>query len=60
MQLKYNRQRNIGSSLGRVLIKIALFIILIIVAIFFIEKINFPSPQKNFKIDITDEIKQLK
>ena len=60
MQLKYNRQRNLGNSFGRVLIKIALFLILIIVAIFFIEKINFPSPKQNYKIDITNEIKQLK
>ena len=60
MQLKFNRQRNIGSSFGRVLIKLALFLIVIIVAIFFIEKINFPSPKENYKIEITNEIKQLK
>ena len=60
MQLKYNRQRNIGSSLGRILIKLVLFLILIIVAIFLIEKINFPSPEQNYKIDITNEIKKLK
>jgi len=60
MQLKYNRQRSIGSSLGRILIKLVLFLILIIVAIFLIEKINFPSPEQNYKIDITNEIKKLK
>ena len=60
MQLKYNRQRNIGSSLVRILIKLVLFLILIIVAIFLIEKINFPSPEQNYKIDITNEIKKLK
>ena len=60
MQLKYNRQQSIGSSLGRILIKLVLFLIVIIVAIFLIEKINFPSPKQNYKIDITNEIKKLK
>ena len=60
MQLKYNRQRSIGSSLARILIKLVLFLILIIAAIFLIEKINFPSPEQNYKIDITNEIKKLK
>ena len=60
MQLKYNRQRGIGTSVARVLIKLALVFILILVAIFLIEKINFPSPTNNYKIDITNEIKQLK
>ena len=60
MQLKYNRQRSIGNSLARILIKLVFFLILIIVAIFLIEKINFPSPEQNYKIDITNEIKKLK
>ena len=60
MQLKYNRQPSIGSSIGRILIKLILALILIIVAIFLIEKINFPSPEQNYKIDITDEINKLK
>ena len=60
MQLKYNRQRSIGSSIGRILIKLVLLSILIIAGIFLIEKINFPSPEQNYKIDITNEIKQLK
>jgi len=60
MQLKYNRQRGLGTSLGIILIKLVLFLIVIIVAIFLIEKINFPSPEQNYKIDITNEIKKLK
>jgi flagellar biogenesis protein FliO len=60
MQLKYNRQTNIGSSIAKVLIKLFLMIIVVIVAIFLIEKINFPTPKKNFKIDITNEIEKLK
>ena len=60
MQLKYNRQRSIGSSIGRILIKLVLLSILVIVGIFLIEKINFPSPEQNYKIDITNEINKLK
>ena len=60
MQLKYNRQQGIGTSIARILIKLVLILIVSIVAIFLIEKINFPSPKNNLKIDITDEIKKLK
>ena len=60
MQLKYNRKDSIKNSIGRILFKLVLIFIIIIVAIFLIEKINFPSPKKNYKIDITDEIKKLK
>ena len=60
MQLKYNRKQSVGSLITRILFKIVLFLIVIIVGIFLIEKINFPSPEKNYKIDITDEIKKLK
>ena len=60
MQLKYNRQQSIGSSIGRILVKIILLCILLIVSIFVIEKINFPSPETDYKIEITNEIKKLK
>ena len=60
MQLKYNRQQSIGSSITRILIKLVVLFILIIAGIFLIEKINFPSPEDSLKIDITDEIKKLK
>ena len=60
MQLKYNRQQSFSSSLGKILIKLFLALLLIIVAIFLIEKINFPSPEQKYKIDITDEIKKIK
>ena len=60
MQLKYNRQQSIGGLIARFLIKLILILIVAIVGIFLIEKISFPSPEKNFKIDITDEIKKLK
>ena len=60
MQLKYNRQPSLGSTLIRTLIKLFLVIIVFVFAIFLIEKISFPSPQKKkFDIDITNEIKKL-
>jgi len=59
MQLKYNRQPKIGNTLLRILIKSILVIVVIIFSIFLIEKIKFPSPEKKFKIDVTNEIKKL-
>jgi flagellar biogenesis protein FliO len=59
MQLKYNRQTSIGNSLVKILVKLLLAILIFIFVIFFIEKINFPSPEKKYEIDITNEIKKL-
>ena len=60
MQLKYNRKQSIGGSVARILLKIVIVLLLLIIGIFLIEKITFPSPEQKFKIDITDEIKKLK
>ena len=59
MQLKYNRQENLGSVILKTAIKLLLLVAIFIVTIFLIEKVNFPSPEKNYKIDITNEIKKL-
>ena len=59
MQLKYNRQPSIGNSVVKILVKILLVIVIFIIAIFLIEKITFPSPEKKYEIDITNEIKKL-
>tara|TARA_B100001059_G_scaffold234874_1_gene278738 strand:+ start:102 stop:281 length:180 start_codon:yes stop_codon:yes gene_type:complete len=59
MQLKYNRQQSFGSSLVKTLIKLLLVIVVFIFAIFLIEKVSFPSPEKKFQIDVTNEIKKL-
>ena len=59
MQLKYNRQPKIGNTLFRILVKLVLVVVVLVFAIFLIEKIKFPSPEKKFKIDVTNEIKKL-
>ncbi len=59
MQLKYNRQPSLGNSLLKILFKLLLLVIVFIFAVFLIEKISFPSPEKKYQIDITDEIKKL-
>ena len=59
MQLKYNRQSSLGSSLLRIFIKILFAIVIFIIAIFLIEKVNFPSPQTKYDIEITNDIKKL-
>ena len=59
MQLKYNRQPSLGSSILKILIKLLLVIVVFIFAIFLIEKISFPSPEKKYKNDVTNEIKKL-
>jgi flagellar biogenesis protein FliO len=59
MQLKYNRQPSLGSSIIKTLLRLLLLIIIFIFSIFLIEKISFPSPEKKYQIDITNEIKKL-
>ena len=59
MQLKYNRQPSLGSSIVKTLLKLLMVIVVFIIAIFLIEKISFPSPEKKYKIDVTNEIKKL-
>ncbi len=59
MQLKYNRQPSLGSSVIKFLFKVLLLIVVLIFAIFLIEKISFPSPEKKYQIDVTNEIKKL-
>ena len=59
MQLKYNRQKSLGSSIFKILLKILILIVIFIISIFLIEKISFPSPEKKYDIDVTNEIKKL-
>ena len=59
MQLKYNRQPGIGSSIIKTLFKLILLMVFFIFVIFLIEKVSSPSPEKKYQIDVTDEIKKL-
>ena len=59
MQLKYNRQPSLGTTLVKTLIKLLIAIVIFILAIFLIEKIKFPSPKQKYNIDITNDIKKL-
>jgi len=60
MQLKFKKQESIGQSLVKVLIKILLFCLVVTFAIFLLNKVDFPTPKKNIKEDITNEIIKLK
>tara|TARA_E500000178_G_scaffold356330_1_gene433450 strand:- start:4966 stop:5145 length:180 start_codon:yes stop_codon:yes gene_type:complete len=59
MQLKYNRQPSLGNSLLKIIIKLLFVIVIFVIAIFLIEKIKFPSPNKKYDIDISNDIKKL-
>tara|TARA_Y200000002_G_scaffold8398_1_gene6978 strand:+ start:2222 stop:2401 length:180 start_codon:yes stop_codon:yes gene_type:complete len=59
MQLKYKRQSSFGNSLIKILFKLLLLLIVFIFAVFLIEKVSFPSPEKKYQIDVTNEIKKL-
>jgi len=59
MQLKYNKQPSLGASIVSIFIKLLLVIIMFVIFAFLIEKINFPSPEKKYQIDVTNEIKKL-
>tara|TARA_B100001564_G_scaffold336306_1_gene326376 strand:- start:520 stop:702 length:183 start_codon:yes stop_codon:yes gene_type:complete len=60
MQLKFNQQRSFKQTLIQNLLKFFAILLLIVVAIFFIEKINFPHPKNDIKQNITNEIIKLK
>ena len=59
MQLKYNRQPSVGSTIFKILLKTALAVLILVGAIFLVEKVKFPSPNNKFNIDITNDIKKL-
>ena len=59
MQLNYKRQQSFGTTLIKTLIKLLFVLIIFVIAIFLIEKVNFPSPEKKYEIDITNDIKKI-
>ena len=59
MQPRLQRSRT-GTPFARVFIKLLLALFMIVFAFFFIEKIDFPSPQKEITEDVSDKIIKLK
>ena len=54
-------QRTKGNiSFTRIVVKTILIILFIFFSFFFIEKINFPSPQNEINEDVTDKIIKLR
>ena len=49
-----------GTPFAKVFIKFLVVLILIVLAFFYIEKIDFPSPQKEITEDVSDKIIKLK
>ena len=60
MQLKLNRQKSIGQSLGKKLFNIVIISIIFTLGVYLLDKIDFPSPEKKVDQDITNEIIKLK
>ena len=60
MQLKYNRQPSLGSTLIRTLVKLFIAIIVFIFAIFLIEKLNFLVLKKITKLKLQMILKNFK
>ena len=60
MQLKLQRQKSLGQSLISRVLKSLIVLGIVFLGFFLIEKVKFPSPKENFKIDITNEVNKLK
>ena len=60
MQLKLNPHRSSRSSFKTVILKIIAVCFSLILALFLIDKVNFPMPEKEIKKNITNETKKLK
>ena len=60
MQPRLHPRSRSGTPLIRTVIKILLVIFLAVFGFYFVEKINFPSPQKEINEDVTNKINKLK
>ena len=60
MQLKFNKQPSIGQSFLKRIVQTVIASLIIIFVIFLLSKFNFPSPNKDIKKDISNEIIKLK
>tara|TARA_A100001011_G_C14321325_1_gene850834 strand:+ start:9974 stop:10153 length:180 start_codon:yes stop_codon:yes gene_type:complete len=59
MQQRLQRSKN-NTSFVRVILKALLIFVVIFFSFFFIEKIDFPSPQKEIIEDVTDKTIKLR
>jgi flagellar biogenesis protein FliO len=59
MQPRLQRSRA-GTSFAKVIVKLLAVLLLMFLAFFFVEKIDFPSPQKEIIKDVSDKIIKLK
>ena len=59
MQPRLQRSRT-GSPFTKVIVKLLFVLFLIVFAFFFIEKIDFPSPEKEINEDVSNKIIKLK
>ncbi len=60
MQLNLKRRSSLGQTITKIAIKYLLIIIALILVIFLLEKVNFPSPSQELKIDVSNETIKLK
>ncbi len=59
MQPRLQRSRA-DTSFAKVIVKLLAVLLLMFLAFFFVEKIDFPSPQKEIIKDVSDKIIKLK
>ena len=59
MQPRLQRSRA-STSFVKVIVKLLAVLLLMFLAFFFVEKIDFPSPQKEIIKDVSDKIIKLK
>ena len=59
MQPRLQRSKA-GVSFVRLIVKLLLILLLIFFAFYFVEKIDFPSPQKEINEDVSNKIIKIK
>ena len=59
MRLKFHNKPSLKEQVSSLFVKIAIFVVAIILVIFVLEKIPLPNPKNEIKEDITNEIKKL-
>jgi len=60
MQLNYNNRFISRQSIKKKIIIFFLYILVLLLALFLLDKFNFPSPQQDIKKNINNEIIKLK